>query len=508
MDPRTPARRAAGFAGLVAAGIAVGVGELIAGLAEAVPSPLAAIGSVVVDRSPPIVKDVAIEWFGAADKGALAVGTTAVALLIGWFAGVAARRRIWVGPLVFGVFGAAGLLAGLDEPGAAAWAVAAASLTAVAAGVAALWFLLRLAEPAEPTDGLSDDPGRRRFLAAAAAGGVLALGAGVAGRRLLAAVPDVPEEGLASPSDPAAAVGGANSFDVPGLTPVVVPNDEFYRIDTALYVPRIDREAWTLRVHGRVGRELTLTYDDLAGRDLIERYVTIACVSNPVGGDLVGNARWFGVPLADVLDQAGVDRNGTQLVGRSVDGWTAGFPTELAFDGRDALIVLGMNGEPLPRRHGFPARLIVPGLYGYVSATKWLTEIEITGWDEFDAYWVPRGWAKEAPIKTQSRIDVPRSRTEVAAGPVTIAGVAWAPTRGIERVEVRVDEGPWIETDSAEALSGDAWVQWRTIVDMDPGQHGIAVRATDGTGYTQTSERTAPRPDGATGYDTTRVTVV
>jgi hypothetical protein len=233
---------------------------------------------------------------------------------------------------------------------------------------------------------------------------------------------------------------------------------------------------------------------------LVDRYVTIACVSNEVGGDLVGNARWTGVRLVDVLDQAGVRPEATQIVGRSVDGWTSGFPTELAYDGRDPLIAVGMNGEPLPARHGFPARLIVPGLYGYVSATKWLAEIELTRWEDFDAYWVPRGWSKEGPIKTQSRIDHPRRGERISAPDAVFAGVAWAPGRGISRVDVRVDAGDWIEAELTTPLSGDAWVQWRVAIPVDPGEHTVTVRATDGTGATQTSETQRPAPDGATGH--------
>jgi len=231
-----------------------------------------------------------------------------------------------------------------------------------------------------------------------------------------------------------------------------------------------------------------------------ERYVTLACVSNPVGEDLVGNAKWQGVRLTEVLDLAGLLDGADQIVGRSVDGFTVGFPTAVAYDGRDPLIAIGMNEVPLPRKHGYPARLIVPGLYGYVSATKWLSEIELTTWDGFDAYWVPRGWAKEAPIKTQSRIDLPNPLAPVAAGTVVAAGVAWAPNVGISRVELQLDDGPWVEAEVAVPLSGDAWVQWRAEVDVAAGIHRLQVRATDGSGETQTPDVTDARPDGATGW--------
>jgi DMSO/TMAO reductase YedYZ molybdopterin-dependent catalytic subunit len=505
MEPDLQTRRLAGIAGVVGAGIALGAGELLAGVVGAVPSPLAAVGRAVVDWSPPAVKDVAIALFGTADKGALALGTAALVLVIGWFTGVASRERWWVAAAVFAAFGSLGVAAGVDEPGARAWAVVAATLVSVSAGLAALWLLLRAASPVVAADGSPGEPGRRRFITTAVAGGAVALAAGLAGRRLLAAAPEVPDVTLRDPDDPAPRLLPDNSLAVAGVAPLVVPNDEFYRIDTALVIPRVDLEAWRLTVRGRVDRELTFTYDDLWARDLIERYVTLACVSNEVGGHLVGNASWLGVRLAEILGEAGADRDGTQVVGRSVDGFTVGFPSEAAFDGRDAMVAVGMNGAVLPARHGFPARLVVPGLYGYVSATKWLSEIEVTGWDDFDAYWVPRGWAKEAPIKTQSRIDVPRNGAGVPAGPVTVAGVAWAPTRGIRRVEVRVDEGAWREAELSLPLSADAWVQWRAVVELGEGDHTIEVRATDDTGVTQTERRSSPRPDGATGYHRVRV---
>jgi hypothetical protein len=271
-------------------------------------------------------------------------------------------------------------------------------------------------------------------------------------------------------------------------------------------VPAINPDEWTLTIKGMVDKEIVLTYRDLQDMDLVERYVTLSCVSNEVGDNLVGNALWTGVMLKDVLDMAGVQPGADQLVGRSVDGWTAGFPTELAFDGRDAMIAIGMNREVLPADHGFPARLVVPGLYGYVSATKWITEIELTTWDAFDGYWIPRGWAKEGPIKTQSRIDRPRNRDTIDAGPYTLGGVAWAPTKQITMVEIQIDDEPWVVADLAESLSADAWRLWQAHVDLSPGKHVLRVRATDGTGETQTEVRVGPRPDGATGWHTIDIT--
>ena len=238
---------------------------------------------------------------------------------------------------------------------------------------------------------------------------------------------------------------------------------------------------------------------------LVQEQVTLSCVSNSVGGGLVGNAEWVGVPLATVLDQAGVQPGATQIVGRSVDRWTAGFPTEVALDGRVALVAVQMNGEPLPISHGFPARLVVSGLYGYVSATKWLSDIELTTWESFNGYWIPRGWSKEGPIKTQSRIDVPRRGSVIDPGPTAIAGVAWAPTRAIERVEVQVNEEPWVEADLSRETTINSWRQWMVTWNATPGRHQVRVRATDGTGTTQTSEISDPAPDGATGWHTIQV---
>ena len=305
----------------------------------------------------------------------------------------------------------------------------------------------------------------------------------------------------ASPPPPGA------ELEVAGLTPLYVPNDDFYRIDASLFVPHVDPTDWSLQITGRVDRPFRLSYADLLALPHIEADVTLSCVSNEVGGGLVGNARWQGVPLAALLERAGVRRGADQLVGRSVDGFTAGFPTALAVSTPGAMVAVGMNGDPLPTLHGFPARLVVPGLYGYVSATKWLAAIELTTREEVDGYWIGRGWSKDAPVKTQSRIDVPSKGATVPEGPTTVAGVAWAPVRGIEAVEVRVDDGPWEAAVLADALGVACWRQWLCRWDATLGEHRISVRATDGSGATQTDERTGVVPDGATGHHTIIVTV-
>jgi DMSO/TMAO reductase YedYZ molybdopterin-dependent catalytic subunit len=293
----------------------------------------------------------------------------------------------------------------------------------------------------------------------------------------------------------------------PKVAPFITPNNRFYRIDTAFSSPRIDLAEWRLRIGGQVDRPLTLTFDDLLDRHVVERVVTLCCVSNEVGGDLIGTARWLGVPLAELLREASPHTGADQIAMTSADGWTCGFPTEIALDGRDAMVVVGMNGEPLPIDHGFPVRVVVPGLYGYVSATKWVTRIELTTRDAFDGYWVPLGWSKDGPVKTQSRIDVPKNGDDLRAGRRAIAGVAWAQHRGIRRVEVRVDDQPWAEARVGSDVSDDTWRQWIYEWDATPGSHKISVRATDGTGETQTGELAPPAPDGATGWHTIRVGV-
>jgi DMSO/TMAO reductase YedYZ molybdopterin-dependent catalytic subunit len=497
----------AGIAGLVATGLALGLGEVLAGLVDGVPSPISSVGAAVVDWAPPALEDFAIALFGTADKSALALGTVAFALSIGWFTGVVARRRVWVGIAAFSVFGFLGTLAGVADPFSEPALVVGSMLVASGSGLGALLALFAaLRHDEQPTDGVPGDSGRRRFVALATAGGTLAVIAGGVGRGLVTRVPRAPVRTLEPPNVTVPPLRPANSFDTPGLSPVVTPNDRFYRIDTALVVPRVDPARWTMRIHGMVDREVHFTYDEILAMDLVEEYVTLACVSNEVGDDLVGNAKWTGVRLVELLDQAGVRPDATQIVGRSVDDWTAGFPTALAFDGREPLLAIGMNGDPLPLAHGFPARIVVPGLYGYVSATKWLSEIELTRWDDFDAYWIPRGWAKEGPIKMQSRIDVPRRRARIPAGPVDVAGVAWAPLDGISAVEIRVDAGEWMAAELTEPLSTKAWVQWRARPFLGAGERVLAVRVTDGSGAIQTEERRPPRPDGATGLH--QITVV
>ena len=502
-------KRRSGWAGVAGVAVALGFTELFAGLFDTVPSAISAIGTYVIDVSPKWLKTFAISTFGTADKAVLAISIFVVVLLLGWFLGRASSKKPW--PILAGFLaaGIVGIAAQMTQPGVAAAAAVTSTVIAMGIGIAT-WYGIKLWTDPERMDASANDVpdiARRRLmlgLAGAATVTVVTIGIGrgrIRGRaeaqRAALVLPDPVEIAL----DPTS----TNEFDLAGLTPIVVGNATFYRIDTALVVPTIDPAEWTLTIKGMVDREIVLTYDDIASMPLVERYATLSCVSNEVGDRLVGNALWTGVFLRDILDMAGVKPGAEQVVGRSIDGWTSGFPTEFAFDDRDAMLVIGMNREVLPANHGFPARLVVPGLYGYVSATKWITEIELTTWDAFDGYWVPRGWSKEGPIKTQSRIDRPRDRSKVEAGPFTLAGVAWAPTVGVDFVEVQIDGGEWQFAELSEPLSENSWIQWKLDADLDEGEHIISVRATDATGYTQSEIEVPPAPNGAEGWHTIRV---
>lgn len=511
------------FCGLLAAVVAVCFGMLLAALID-VDSPLNAVGSEFIDRTPKWLKIRAIDWFGTDDKLALRIAIVATISLLALVTGWLARRWPNFGPVAIGLFGVFGAYVASGRPGQDAKS-ALPALVGAAVGAALIWKLIGQiggADPAREMPGSSRTPrswDRRRFVLAtgsAAAGAVVATIAarrledrrlqgiqnststelpkvssdGFIGGNVTSAAPDIPVDATLSPS-----------------TPFITPNDDFYLIDTALSVPRIRLDTWAVEIGGRVDRPLRLTYADLLARPQVERVVTIACVSNEVGGDLIGNAVWQGVLLADLLAEVGVQSDATQVFGTSVDGWTCGFPVEAALDGRDAMIAIGMNGEKLPLKHGFPARMIVPGLYGYVSATKWLIRIDLTTWDEAVGYWVPRGWARDAPIKTQSRIDVPRRGQSVPAGRVAIAGIAWAQHRGVSKVEVRVDDGEWQVAKLGADVTVDAWRQWLFEWSATPGKYTIQVRATDRNGETQTEQVSRPDPDGATGWHTRGVTV-
>lgn len=484
------------------------------------------VGDWFIDSAGRALAGPAITTLGSAAKPTLVVSIVVVCAGVGALVGMATRAHPNRALLGFAAAAMAGAAATIAVTDTAAAAVVASAAAGALAGWATLRILFAVAVGRPPlgivttrsltTGGSDTDPtgsgGRRQFLGWAGATAVVAGVSALAGRALGGSPAETARAQIRLPAattTPGASRVGASGteFATEGLSPVITPTRDFYRIDTALVLPSVDPASWSLRIDGLVDNPLELSFDDLLARPMVEQVITIACVSNPVGGDLIGTAVWQGVPLADLLAEVGVRPGADQLVGRSVDGFTVGFPTSAALDGRAALVAVGMNGQPLPVRHGFPARLVVSGLYGYVSATKWLNRIELTTWDGFDAYWIPRGWAKEAPVRTQSRIDVPTNGRRLRAGPVPIAGVAWAPNVGIAAVEVQIDDDPWQEAELSEPLSDDAWRQWRYVWDATPGFHRVRVRATDRTGATQPEGPRPVLPDGAEGWHTRRVTV-
>jgi DMSO/TMAO reductase YedYZ molybdopterin-dependent catalytic subunit len=498
-------------AGVLAAGVALGVTELVSALGSpGEPGVVTTVANRLVDLTAGTLRDVAVSEFGSNDKAALLTGIVLISLGIGALVGPAAARRRWVGWAVFGAFALVGMFSGWTDSQASFPVTALGSVLGGLAGVATLKLLLWLGRSATIAEAIPpgvQDPrvkaaDRRTFLLAAGGLGAFAAVSAIAARGLRGAGPATRSRAAVTLPPPSQSVPlpTTQPFSVDGLSPYVTPNGDFYRIDTAIFVPQVDAATWKLTIKGKVDHTVSLTYADLLAMPLIEQPVTLACVSNDVGGPLVGNAVWLGVPLTTLLDRAGVHSDATQIVGRSVDDFTVGFPTEKAYDGRVAVVAVGMNGEPLPVTHGFPARLVVAGLYGYVSATKWLKDIELTRLEDYDAYWVPRGWSKEAPIKLQSRVDVPRSGATIPGGLTSIAGVAWDPSVGVSKVEVQLDDGAWNAAELGDVASKNTWVQWRYQWNATPGQHVAAVRAYDANGQVQTDVPSTPDPNGATGY--------
>jgi DMSO/TMAO reductase YedYZ molybdopterin-dependent catalytic subunit len=513
----------AGYAGIVVALIALAVAEALTALSRSWRSPVLDVGDRMVDilAEYPRLKETAIDLFGTNDKQALLIGIGALLTVYAFVMGVVAvRKSLAVGTAMVGLFAIVGAWAALGRANSSLWAIVPTIVGAVV-GAASLRFISRrltaptaAADPAEawaPSDQAVDTaapPTRRGFLGdgarllggLGAVAAVVGLGGRAIARNRFSAAKSRKNVTVPTAEEPLGALPASVGVDVAGVPPFLTPNDEFYRIDTALEVPQLSTKGYALTVKGLVDNEIVLTWQDLLNRPMIERDVTLTCVSNNVGGHYIGNARWIGARLDELLREAGPRDGADMVVGRSVDGYECGFPLENALDGRDAMIAVAMNGEPIPLEHGFPARLVVPGLYGYVSATKWLTEIELTRFADFEHYWEQRGWAERAPIKLQSRIDVPKGLDRVAAGTVAVAGVAWAQHVGVGAVEVSIDDGPWQAADLATEDTVDTWRQWVYRWDAKPGRHSIKVRATDRDDNVQTSARADPIPDGATGH--------
>ncbi len=518
---------AAALAGILAAAVALGVAELAAALIGPDSAPVIAVGETAINLTPIPVKDFAIVHFGSHDKEALIAGI--LVMLAGFAAllGVLAVRKIGCGMAGLVAFAGLGVTAALRLPGAGLVDVV-PTLAGVAAAALALPELTRAIRPPEPAPeqnpetgladtGLADtgrqatgSPGRRRFLAVAGGAAAAAAVAGGAGDVLLRRFSITSARAavrLPAAAGRARAIPAGAELRIPGLTPFLTSNASFYRVDTDLVLPQVSPQGWTLKIDGMVARELEFSFDELLKMPLTEADITMVCVSNVVGGPYAGNARWLGVPLAGLLRRAGVRAGADQVLSTSTDGMTISTPVAAIMDGRPGLLAVGMNGQPLPVAHGFPARMVVPGLYGYTSATKWVTKLTLTTFAAQQAYWTRRGYAAVAPIKVESRIDVPKPLAQVATGPVTVAGVAWAPEDGIAAVEISVDNGPWHPARLAAADGIDTWRQWMWTWPATSGLHQLQVRATSNAGVTQVSQRAQIFPSGATGWDSVVVTV-
>jgi DMSO/TMAO reductase YedYZ molybdopterin-dependent catalytic subunit len=489
---------------VLAVGAALGTGHLVAGVVSAVSSPFLAVGDTVIRFSPQFLTEFAKTTFGTADKPVLLGGMAVVIAAVAAVAGLASRRRRTPGVAVVTAMGVLGFLAVVLAPVFAPLDLVAPAVSlAVGVGV-----FRRLHGLALRTYGGVDAPGpgvqvsrRKVLIGSSAAVGVVSLGAAGAGVLLGGGVGDSRRSvtarlARARLTERAPVIPAGAAFPELGTPPFLTPNPDFYRIDVALRIPSRAASDWSMRIHGMVDNELTLTFDDLLGRPLVERTITMTCVSNPIGGNLVSTANFIGVELRDILLEAGIRPGADQLYSTSIDGWYTGTPVDVLMEpGRGALLAIGMNGEALPPEHGFPVRMVVPGLYGYVSATKWITDIELTTFDAKPGYWLERGWAEKAPVKTQSRIDSPRPFASVPAGKIT-----WAQHTGVAKVEVRMDGGPWQEAELATEVNYDTWRMWRIEFDLASGSHTVQTRTTDRSGVTQTETRADPIPDGASGW--------
>ncbi|MFF1635784.1 molybdopterin-dependent oxidoreductase [Leifsonia sp. NPDC058248] len=489
----------------------VGAGELISAFFVQNGSPVLVVGALVIDLVPAWLKNAVIAVFGTGDKAVLVVSLAVVLLVAGALAGWLESRWPPAGRILIALGGAFGVLAALTRSGAGIEDAAPSVVTAVVA-ILVLGRLSRMLRGTTPTRvAPNGSVTRRRFLVntgAAAAGGAIAVVVGQvvsSGYRAAAAARaafHLPTPAVAAPPIPPGA-----SFDIPGLSPIVTPNADFYRIDTALQIPGIDPSTWRLRIHGMVENEFELSFAELLKLPLEESSTTLTCVSNEVGGNLISNATWLGYPIRHLLARAKPKADADMVLSKSQDGWTAGTPIEALTDERNAILAVGMNGQPLPLEHGYPVRMVVPGLYGYVSATKWVVDLNVTRFDLATSYWTDRGWSQRGPVKLESRIDVPASNVQVKAGTVAVAGVAWSQHVGVSAVHVQIDDGPWQQADLADAISIDTWRQWKFAWQAEKGSHSIRVRATDARGSVQTSEVADVVPDGATGLHRISVTV-
>ena len=468
-------------------------------------SPVVAVAELIIRITPGPVAERIIRFVGQLDKPLLILGIVLFLLAMGALAGSLARHGVLKPLLVWLVLAALGGGAVMVQPGARV-----IDLIPVLVGfVTWLAVLSALVKPLVTERHHPDLASRERrvFLMVGGVFGLAAIGIAGAGRVVGRGRRHVVEsrrllrlDGVTRPLAPANTTVG-----LPGISPWQTPNDDFYLIHTAISVPTIEPKDWVLRIHGLVDRELTLTYNDLVSRQLTESWITLNCVSNEVGGDLVGNAWWSGIRIADILEEIGLDPTADCILQTSEDGWNCATPLSALTDDRNAMLAVAMNGKPLPIEHGFPVRTIVPGLYGYVSATKWVVDYEVTRFGDVAAFWTERGWSEEGPVKIASRIDVPRSGNDVAVGEVNVGGLAWAQHTGIASVDVAVDGGEWQPAELAKTPTEDTWVQWALTVSLAEGDHELRVRATDKDGLEQTGVRRDVLPDGSTGWHTIQV---
>ncbi len=497
--------------GVLATLLGVAAGHLVAALTDPASSPVLAVGSTVIDLTPTPVKEWAVQHFGTRDKPILIGSVFVGVLVLAAVAGMLTRRSRAAGSVLLVLLVGLAAAAALTRPAATA-SDALPALVAGVVGVVALWSLVRLTwsrdgrdRPRGPAGGATSRRAVLLTVGAMAAGAVVL---GAAGRQVARARGAIKDFALPRPASPAPPLPQGLEAEYPGIAPFRTPNADFYRVDTRLTLPVIDLDTWTLTIDGDVDDEVTFTFDDLLGMDLVERDITLTCVSNDIGGPYVSATRFTGVRLTDLLDRAGVGTRADQILSTDVDGMTISTPLDLATDGRDAMIAIAMDGKPLPREHGYPARMVVPGLYGYVSACKWITRMTLTTYAEKSAYWTERGWKTDAPIKLMSRIDTPKALGKVTAGKTFIGGVAWHQHQGLAGVQVRVDGGAWRDATFGPDGGNDYWRQWYVDWDATPGQHTLAVRAIDADGTPQTAARATPFPDGATGVQSIVVTVV
>lgn len=511
------------LAGVIGGAVFLAVAEVFALILAPAASPILAVGGFVIDIVPQPFKEFAIATFGEYDKIALLAGLGLAVVIASAIAGILQLVRPPLGIIALGIAGVLSIAAIVTRAGVAPLAFVPPVLGTVAGSVILVLLCRRLAawrrsvqrisepDPADDSDGKPREIERRRFFALAALAGASAIIVGITARTVSMAVTSVEAVrgalNLPAPRTKVPVPSGAE-LDVKGVSPLYTPNADFYRVDTALTVPTIDPDTWRLVIDGMVDQRVELSFQDILDMGLDEYSITLTCVSNEVGGELVGNAMWLGVPLRDILAKAGPQSGADMVLSRSVDGYTASTPlSALTDDGRDAILAVGMNGEPLPLEHGFPVRMVVPGLYGYVSATKWLTELKVTTFADDEAYWTPRGYSAEAPIKFSSRVDTPKLGAAIEAGRVPIAGVAWAQTVGIERVEVRIDEGEWMPATLSAPVNEDTWVQWFMEWDATPGTHYVAVRAINKNGDLQIEERAPIAPNGSSGWQRSLIRV-